>query len=145
MQAWKDLDAGKVDAAAAGLTFQDWAALMEQEGYKVEKGKYLAQVIGMDSIQIFTNKDVTVQSLNRDQVRGIFTGEITNWSQVGGPDMPIVVVLGTKIEGTLSEFKKRYLTKLNTPRMWFRSRPQLTLNRKSLQHLVPLALAPRHR
>ena len=62
-----------MDAAAAGLTFQDWAALMEQEGYKVEKGKYLAQVIGMDSIQIFTNKDVTVQSLNRDQVRGIFT------------------------------------------------------------------------
>ena len=107
MQAWKDLDAGIVDAAAAGLTFQDWAALMEQEGYKVEKGKYLAQVIGMDSIQIFTNKDVTVQSLNRDQVRGIFTGEITNWSQVGGPDMAIVVVLGTKIEGTLSEFKKK--------------------------------------
>ena len=111
VQAWKDLDAGKVDAAAAGLTFQDWAALMEQEGYKVEKGKYLAQVIGMDSIQIFTNKDVTVQSLNRDQVRGIFTGEITNWSQVGGPDMPIVVVLGTKIEGTLSEFKKKILDK----------------------------------
>ena len=80
---------------------------MEQEGYKVEKGKYLAQVIGMDSIQIFTNKDVTVQNLNKGQVKGIFTGEITNWSQVGGPDMAIVVVLGTKIEGTLSEFKKK--------------------------------------
>ena len=46
-----------------------------------------------------------MQKPNRTML--IFTGEITNWSQVGGPDMAIVVVLGTKIEGTLSEFKKK--------------------------------------
>lgn len=109
VQAWKDLDAGIVDAAAAGLAFQDWAALMEAEGYKVEKNDYTAQIIGMDSVKIFTNKDVPVQSLDKEQVKGIFTGEITNWSQVGGPDIPIVVVLGTKIEGTLSEFRKKIL------------------------------------
>lgn len=109
VQAWKDLDAGIVDAAAAGLAFQDWAALMEAEGYKFEKNDYTAQIIGMDSVKIFTNKDVPVQSLDKEQVKGIFTGEITNWSQVGGPDIPIVVVLGTKIEGTLSEFRKKIL------------------------------------
>ncbi|MDO5675849.1 MAG: substrate-binding domain-containing protein [bacterium] len=109
VQAWKDLDAGAVDAAAAGITFQEWAALMESEGYKVEKGNYMAQIIGMDSIKIFTNKDVAIQRLDKEQVKGIFTGEITNWSQVGGPDMPIVVVLGTKIAGTLAEFKKKIL------------------------------------
>lgn len=109
LQAWKDLDAGKVDAAAAGLSIQDWTALMEADGYKVDPTKYLAQIIGVDAIKIFTNKDITIQALTKGQVKDIFSGTITNWKEVGGPDLPIVVVLGTKIQGTLSEFKKRVL------------------------------------
>ena len=63
----------------------------------------------MDSVKIFTNKDVNVPVLNKQQVKGIFSGEITNWKAVGGPDLPIVVVLGTKIAGTMAEFKKKIL------------------------------------
>ena len=110
VQAWKDLDAGSVDAAAGGVSFQDWFDMMEANGYRVKNRKeYIAQIIGMDSVKIYTNKGITIPVLNKEQVKGIFSGAVTNWKEVGGPDMPIVVVLGTKIPGTMSEFKKKIM------------------------------------
>lgn len=108
-QAWKNLDEGKVDAATAGMTIQDWADMMEASGYRVDRKQYIAQIIGMDSVKIYTNKDVEIPVMNKQQVKGIFSGTITNWKELGGPDLPIVVVLGTKIQGTMSEFKKKIL------------------------------------
>ena len=35
------------------------------------------------------NASNPVKDLTLDQIRGIYTGEITNWSQVGGPDLAI--------------------------------------------------------
>lgn len=34
----------------------------------------------------------SVQNLTTQQVRDVYTGKITNWSELGGPDMPIVVL-----------------------------------------------------
>ncbi len=38
------------------------------------------------------NKDVTVDSLTKQQYKDIFTGKITNWNQVGGKDQKIIVI-----------------------------------------------------
>ena len=38
------------------------------------------------------NKDSKVEDLTVDQLKQMFTGEITNWSEVGGDDGPIVLV-----------------------------------------------------
>jgi phosphate transport system substrate-binding protein len=41
---------------------------------------------------MIVNKGVGVTNLTTDQIKGIYAGTTTNWSQVGGGNMPIVVV-----------------------------------------------------
>jgi phosphate transport system substrate-binding protein len=45
---------------------------------------------GEASVVVFTHPGVGILSLTTDQLRDIFTGKITNWSQLGGPDLAIV-------------------------------------------------------
>ena len=46
--------------------------------------------IGWEAFVFFVHKDNPIDSLTADQIRGIYSGEITNWSQVGGNDEEIV-------------------------------------------------------
>lgn len=55
------------------------------------------------------NKDVTeagVKDLSTDQLIGIFTGQITNWKDVGGPEEDIVLVTRPSSSGTRATFEK---------------------------------------
>jgi phosphate transport system substrate-binding protein len=47
-----------------------------------------------------------VQNLTTKQISDIYAGNITNWSQVGGPNEPITVVVRTKTSGTRATFDK---------------------------------------
>ena len=108
--AWKDLDAGKVQCAVGGVGFADWLELMKKDGYNIpDPTVYRSWVIGQDSIKVLTNLDVPVAALSKDQLQGIFSGTIKNWSQVGGPDKPILVVMGSKIQGTVAMFHKNIM------------------------------------
>ena len=48
--------------------------------------------VAYDGIAIVTNPDLEIASLSIEQVQKIFAGEITNYSEVGGPDAEIIVV-----------------------------------------------------
>ena len=55
------------------------------------------------------NKDVTaggVKNLTKAQLTDIFTGKITNWKEVGGPDEDIVLVTRPESSGTRATFQK---------------------------------------
>jgi phosphate transport system substrate-binding protein len=69
------------------------------------------QIIGYDAIAIFVHDKNPIQNLSKDQVKGIFTGEITNWKELGGGDADIVVVTEIKAgdRATIQEFKKMAL------------------------------------
>jgi phosphate transport system substrate-binding protein len=45
--------------------------------------------LGMDAVSVVVHRDNPVQALSVDEVGRIFSGEITNWEQVGGPSAPI--------------------------------------------------------
>lgn len=110
VEAFQDLDAGKVDAAAGGVPIQDWFSLMESKGYGIaDKSQYKHRVIGKDLIKVLVHKDISIKSLSRDQLKDIFTGKTKNWKEVGGPDQVIVVVWGNKIPGTNSVFQKQIM------------------------------------
>jgi phosphate transport system substrate-binding protein len=57
-----------------------------------------------------TNPDVTgVTSLTSAQILSIYTGKTTNWNQVGGPNLPIIVVSRPVTSGTRATFKQYVL------------------------------------
>lgn len=101
-QAFINVEKGAIDVAAGGLSFESWLGLMKQKNHEITNPKdYKYRVIGRDKIQVLVNKDAAaVKSLSKEQLKGIFTGQITNWKEVGGPDLAIVVVFPTKMTGT---------------------------------------------
>jgi len=63
--------------------------------------------IAKDALAIAVGVDNPFQgSLTEAQLRGIFTGRITNWSQVGGPNLQIKVINRAKASGTHDVFKE---------------------------------------
>src|SRR5690348_6445813 len=58
---------------------------------------------------IIVNKGVGVTNLTTTQLKGIYSGTFTNWNQVGGPNMPIVVVSRPASSGTRATFQKYIL------------------------------------
>jgi phosphate transport system substrate-binding protein len=105
-----DLDKGLVEAASAGLSTEDWLALMAKENAPVaDPGALKPVIIGQDKIRVLTHPSNAVKSLDKDQLKGLFTGAIDNWKAVGGADAPVIVVWGSLIPGTNSLFQKRIL------------------------------------
>ncbi len=57
-------------------------------------------VLAYDGIALVTNKDNPVTNITSDEATKIFTGDITNWSELGGNDADIVVVSREAASGT---------------------------------------------
>ncbi len=49
----------------------------------------VATLIGKDALAAIVHPDNPVRELRSEQLKAIFTGAVTNWSQLGGPDVPI--------------------------------------------------------
>ncbi len=108
--ALEDLQKDAVHGAAAGLSFEDWMVLMKKEGSEVKDPSQFQQfVIGKDRIIVLLHKDNPISKLSKEQLKDIFTGKTTNWKDVGGKDMPIIIVWGKLIPGTNSLFVKNML------------------------------------
>ena len=63
-------------------------------------------VVAKDGIAIVVNKENTVTELTVDQITKIATGEITNWSEVGGADMEIAFIGREAGSGTRGAFEE---------------------------------------
>ena len=49
-------------------------------------------IIAVDSLVVITHPENPVTTLTSDQLQRIYSGQITNWNSVGGPNMPINIV-----------------------------------------------------
>lgn len=74
------------------LTFAQSSKPLEDSHYSKakERGFSLQQVpVAIDGFLLFTHKDLSIPGLTVDQIKDIYKGKITNWKQVGGPDLAI--------------------------------------------------------
>ena len=62
--------------------------------------------IAYDGIAVIVSPSNPVSALTMGQLRRIFTGEINNWSEIGGENRPIEVVNRDEASGTREAFKK---------------------------------------
>lgn len=72
-----------------------------------EKEKGLVEnVVAIDGIAVITNKSNTITNLTSEQLKAIYQGEITNWSQINGKDEVIVVIGREAGSGTRDAFEE---------------------------------------
>jgi phosphate transport system substrate-binding protein len=72
-----------------------------------DAAKLVDTVVCRQGWVVVTNPDVTgVTNLTTQQNIDIWTGKDTNWNQVGGPDLPIVLIFRPASSGTRATFKK---------------------------------------
>lgn len=63
-------------------------------------------IVALDGIAIITDQSNTVTNITKDQLAKIYSGEIKNWSEVGGSDSPIVVIGREAGSGTRGAFEE---------------------------------------
>ena len=76
-------------------------ALKEEE---ISKG-LKETTFALDGIAIVVNTENTATDLSLEQIAKLATGEITNWSEVGGPDAPVVLIGREAGSGTRDGFE----------------------------------------
>lgn len=63
-------------------------------------------IVAIDGIAVVTDPANTVTDLTKDQLIAVYKGEITNWSELGGADEPIVVIGREAGSGTRGAFEE---------------------------------------
>ena len=85
------------DRCDIGLSSRD---LKEDEAKTLD-----AKVVAIDGIAMVVNPENTVSDLTIDQIAKLYKGEITNWSEVGGADAPVVLIGREAASGTRDGFE----------------------------------------
>ena len=62
-------------------------------------------VVAIDGIAMIVNKENPVKDLTIEQIAALYKGEITNWSEVGGADAPVVLIGREAASGTRDGFE----------------------------------------
>lgn len=62
-----------------------------------------------DPLAIITNQAITVTNLTGSQLQQIFSGNITNWKEVGGADLPIIIVVPDENTGAHKNFRRQVM------------------------------------
>jgi phosphate transport system substrate-binding protein len=103
------LVSGTTDIAQASRKMK-----MDEKLKLQEAGKTVKEiVIAYDALTVIVNPSNSVSQLTREQLESIFTGKTTNWKQVGGPDLKIIVYSRETSSGTYEFFKEHVLNKKN--------------------------------
>lgn len=86
----------------------DWDASVDVPGFKAFEGQ-VANKVAVIPFATVVNKNVKVSDLSTDQLKGIFSGKITNWKDVGGDDADIVVITRAFGSGTRVNYQLKAL------------------------------------
>jgi len=72
---------------------------------EVEAGA-VENIVAIDGIAVCLDPTNTITDLTKDQLVNLYTGEITNWSELGGADAPVIIVGREAGSGTRGAFEE---------------------------------------
>ena len=99
---------GTVDLAMASRPMTD----AEKAKAKQARGSDVVEhAVALDALGVFVHATNPVKELTIAQVKGIFQGKTRNWSEVGGPNAPIVLYGRESSSGTYDYFREHVLAK----------------------------------
>ena len=87
---------------------------MKDKEYKLAKDKEINPYrvsVALDGIAVYLHEENPVKELTLAQLKGIYTGAVTNWKEVGGPDARIILYSRENNSGTYAFFKEHVLKK----------------------------------
>jgi len=96
---------GTIDIAGASRSMKS----KEIEKAKARGIEPFATVIAKDGIAVIVHPSNSVTGLKLEDIRVIYTGQISNWSEVGGEGKSIVVISRDTASGTFETFKELVL------------------------------------
>lgn len=99
----EELIAGNAGLAAASREFRS------QENRRFRERRVLspsATQIGRDAVALYIHPSNKIPALTLNDIAKVFTGKITNWAELGGADLAIVVCNRTRSSGTRSFFNR---------------------------------------
>ncbi|MBT2290598.1 phosphate ABC transporter substrate-binding protein [Paenibacillus albidus] len=97
-----------VKKGIADIGAVDWDASTDVPGFKAFEGQ-VANKVAVIPFATIVNKNVGVDNLTTEQLKGIFSGKIKNWKEVGGADADIVVITRAFGSGTRVNYQAKAL------------------------------------
>ena len=114
-QSYRNLMAGERDLVLAAEPEGEVLSQLQAEGC------WLYTPFATDALVFVVNADNPVDGLTTEQLQKIYTGEITNWKEVGGNDMDIVPFQRNQGAGSQTMFEKLVMagkTPMEAPAAW---------------------------
>ncbi len=108
---FKDLNLNKADIAMSSrkVKTKEVRNLQEQLGQLNKLGN--EHIIGLDGLAVIVNQNNPIHGLDINTLAKIYSGEINNWVDIGGPDLPIKLYSRDINSGTWDTFNKLVLRK----------------------------------
>jgi len=104
-----ELNFGIVDIATAAVPLEDMLKGATMNGITIDPSPFTVTEIGTNKTLVFTHRGNSVKALSKKQLKDIFSGKITNWKEVGGANLDIVVTWGIVTQGQNDLFIKQIL------------------------------------
>ncbi len=94
---------GGIEGASNG-TYDIGLSSRDLKDEEIEKG-LVATPIALDGITVIVNADNGVDDLSLEDITAIYSGQITNWSELGGDDLEIALIGREESSGTRDGFE----------------------------------------
>lgn len=129
--AFKDLLSGKADVGMSSrrVTSDEVGQARLQLGDLSKIGN--EHIIALDGLAIIVNQNNPLKAISTEMLAKVFSGEISRWSQLGGPEKPIVLLARDNNSGTFDTFNslvlKKYAKQLSAKAQRFESSTDLSV------------------
>lgn len=100
---------GTIDIAQASRSLK----FDEKLKLKAAGKKAVEVIVAYDALAVIVHPSNKVNELTREQLEGIFTGQITNWKELGGEDLRIIPYARETSSGTYEFFRQNVLKNKN--------------------------------